>query len=115
MLAGVASFWLADRFVPGVEFTGSIKYLIISGAILGLINFFVKPVLKIITLPLRLLTLGIFGWIINIIIVWAVDIFFPELIIDGIIPLLWTTLIAFVVSFFLGLYNPKGSIREKIE
>jgi putative membrane protein len=108
MLAGVASFWLADRFVPGVEIAGGLKILIIIGVILGLINFFVKPILKIITLPLRLLTLGIFGWIINILIIAAIDVFFPELVIDGFIPLLWTTLIAFAVSFFLGVYNPKG-------
>ena len=115
MLAGVASFWLADRFVPGVEFIGELKYLIIAGAILGLINFFIKPILKLITLPLRILTLGLFGWIINILIIWSVDVLFPELIIKGLIPLFWTTLIAFAVSFFFGLYNPKKRIKEQIE
>lgn len=110
MAAGVLSFWLAVKFVPGVEFTGEIKYLIFAGIFLGLINFFLKPILKIITLPLRVLTFGLFSLFINMLMIWAVDIFFPELIIQGIIPLFWTTLIVWLVSFFLGLYAPRRRV-----
>lgn len=110
MAAGVLSFWLAVKFVPGVEFTGEIKYLIFAGIFLGLINFFLKPILKIITLPLRVLTFGLFSLFINMLMIWAVDIFFPELIIQGIIPLFWTTLIVWLVSFFLGLYTPRRRV-----
>lgn len=107
MIAGVASFWLAIKYVPGVEFTGEMKYLIAAGCILGAINYFLKPMLRALTLPLRIITFGIFSWIINMAIVWAVDILFPELIIPGLIPLFWTTLLVWVVSFFLGLYEPR--------
>lgn len=93
LVAGVASLWLADKFVPGVEVIGGVQFYFIIGATLGLINFFFKPILKTITLPLRILTLGLFGFIINMLIVWAADIIFPELIIDGLYPLFWTTLI----------------------
>jgi putative membrane protein len=110
IIAGILSFWLAVKFVPGVEFTGEIKYLFFAGAVLGLINFFIKPILKMITLPLRALTFGLFGFIINMVIVWIVDILFPELIIQGLIPLFWTTLIVWGVSFFLGLYTPKRKV-----
>ena len=102
IIAGILSFWLAVKFVPGVEFVGEIKYLLLAGAFLGLINFFIKPILKIITLPLKVLTFGLFGFIINMVIVWAVDIFFPELIIAGLIPLFWTTVIVWGVSYLSG-------------
>ena len=114
IIAGVASFWLADKFVPGVEFIGELKYLIMAGAILGLINYFIKPLLRIITLPLRIITLGIFSWVINVAIIWVVDVIFPELIINGLIPLFWTTLLAFVISFFLGLYKPKKALEKEL-
>ncbi|MFH1714034.1 MAG: phage holin family protein [Candidatus Nealsonbacteria bacterium] len=107
ILAGIASFWLADKYIPGVQFVGELKYLIMAGAFLGFINYFIKPVVKILTFPLRIITLGIFSWIINMAAVWAVDIFFQELVIDGIIPLFLTTLLVWVVSFFLGLYHPR--------
>jgi putative membrane protein len=100
---GILSFWLAIKFVPGVEFTGETKYLLLAGLVLGLINFFIKPILKLVTLPLRVITFGLFSLIINMLIIWAVDIVFPELIISGLIPLFWTTLIVWGVSIFFGL------------
>jgi putative membrane protein len=102
-LGGIAGFWLAVRFVPGVDFNGEIKYLIIAGVFLGLINFFIKPIIKIAFLPLRILTFGFFGLIINILIIWLIDLAFPEITITGIIPLFWTTLVVWLVSFSLGL------------
>jgi len=109
VIGGILSFWLAVKFVPGVEFVGEIKYLIMAGAFLGLINFFIKPILKIITLPLRVLTLGLFGLVINMGLIWFVDIIFPELIIQGLVPLIFTTLIVWLVSYFLGFSSPSPS------
>ncbi|MBI2042220.1 MAG: phage holin family protein [Candidatus Nealsonbacteria bacterium] len=100
-LAGLAGLWLAIQFVDGVSFYGSWQDLLVAGLILGGLNAFVKPILTAVTLPLRILTLGIFSLIINMGIVWAVDIFFPELIITGILPLLWTTLIIWAIGFVL--------------
>ena len=110
IIAGFLGLWLAVKFIPGVEFIGEIKYLIFAGAALGLINFFIEPILKVITLPLRILTFGLFGLVINMLLIWGVDILFPELIIAGIIPLFWTTLLIWGVSFFLGLYKPKRKV-----
>lgn len=110
IIAGTASLWLAIKFVPGIEFIGEIQYLLIAGAVLGLINFFIKPVLKIITLPLRILTFGLFSLVINMVMVWIVDIVFLELIIPGLIPLFWTTLIVWGVSLLLGLYTPRKRV-----
>ena len=96
--AGILGLWLASSFVPGVEFTGAWKILLFAGFLLGLMNFFIKPILKSITLPLRIITLGLFGLIINMAMVWLVDIFFTELTIVGVLPLLWTTLIIWGLS-----------------
>jgi len=103
ILSGIAGLWLADRFVPGVDFTGSIEALLIAGLALGLVNFFLKPIIKLITFPLRLLTLGLFGIVINMAMIWIIDILFPELIILGIIPLFWTSLIIWGMSTILSL------------
>lgn len=102
--SGILGLWIAARFIAGVEFSGTWQDLLMAGAILGLINFFVKPVLKLIALPLRILTLGLFGFIINAAMVWAVDIFFEELIIVGLIPLVWTTVIIWGLSTILPLF-----------
>jgi putative membrane protein len=101
ILLSVLGLWLATIFVPRVEFTGSIQTFLTAGAILGILNFFLKPLLKKITLPLRILTLGLFGFVINMLMVWLVDIFFPELIIPGVIPLFWTTLTIWALNYII--------------
>lgn len=121
IIAGILGIFLATKFVPGVslevvpgqsslfgiEFTASWQILLLVGSALGLINFFLKPILKMITLPLRILTFGLFSLVINMLMVWTVDVLFPELVIPGIIPLFWTTVIIWGVSLFLGLYRPR--------
>ncbi|MCD6550249.1 phage holin family protein [bacterium] len=98
IIAGTVGIWLAKEFIEGVIFTGSLQDLLIIGVALGLINFFIKPILDLITLPLRILTLGLFGFLINTGIVWTIDILFKELNIVGLFPLLWTTLIVWIIS-----------------
>lgn len=102
--AGILGLWLAIKYVSGVEFAGSFEELLLAGTILGLINFFIKPILKFITLPLRIITLGLFSLVINMGTIWAVDILFQNLIIIGLISLFWTTAIIWGLSSFLGVY-----------
>ena len=129
IIAGILGIFLATKFVPGVslevvpgqsslfgiEFTASWQILLLVGSALGLINFFMKPILKMITLPLRILTFGLFSLVINMLMVWTVDVLFPELVILGIIPLFWTTVIIWGVSLFLGLYRPRRRAVEEEE
>ena len=106
ILAGIIALFLAIRFVPGVELTGSYKIVFWAGAVLGFANFFIKPVLKTVSLPLRILTFGLFSLVINIVLVWIViDVLFPEIEIFGLVPLLWTTLLVWVMNFFFGVRN----------
>ncbi len=107
IVSGVLGLVIAVNFVPGVSFTGSLKNLAIAGCLLGLVNFFIKPILKIVTLPIRMLTLGLFGLIINMAMVWAIDIFYVEFVVIGLLPLLWTTLIVWGLSTILGLFFNK--------
>lgn len=119
IIIGILGLWLAQRFVPGVYFRGPLFLipgpgielgeilgtLFFIGAVWGLLNFFVKPILKKIVLPLRIITFNLFSLVIAMGLVWAVDIFSPELIIQGLQPLFWTTIIlwglSLILSFFL--------------
>ena len=125
IIAGILGIFLATKFVPGVsleiipgqsslfgiEFTAAWQILVLVGGVLGLINFFLKPVLKIITLPLRMLTFGLFSLVINMLMVWVVDVLFLELVIAGLISLFWTTVIIWFISMLLGLYQPSSVMK----
>ena len=103
IIVGILGIFLAIRFVNGVEFTGTIQIVFIAGGILGLVNFFIKPALKTITFPLRILTFGLFGLVINMLLIWLVVDIFSPIEIEGIISLLWTT----VIIWFLNLIFEK--------
>ena len=108
IVSGILGLFLAAKFVPGVEFTGTYTTLIITGGILGIINFFIKPILKTVSLPIRILTLGIFSLVINMGMVWMIEILFPkDLEITGLLPLFLTTIIIWVLNFFFGTYSLK--------
>jgi len=115
ILAATLGLFLAKKFLPGVEiaviygktnyfglnFTEDWQMVIFLGIILGLINIFVKPILNLISFPLRVLTLGFFSLIINIGIIWALDLYFPEFQIQNFVSLLLTTLIILILDFLL--------------
>lgn len=105
--AGTIGIWIATEIVPRVSLAPTaprkkLLYLIIIGTVIGLINFFIKPLLDLITLPLRILSLGIFSFILDMGIIWAADIIFVEVLtILGFVPLIWTTLIVLILSTIL--------------
>lgn len=106
IITGILAIWLATQFVKGVEFTGPPQILLLAGAILGLLNFFIKPLLKIITLPLRILTFGLFSLVINMGIIWLVSLILPNIKFTGIYPLFWTTVLAWGLSLILPIFLP---------
>lgn len=104
IIVGILGIYLAILFVPGVdisngEFTREgIKILILIGTVFGLINFFIKPIISFITLPLRIITLGLFGLVINIAMIWIVDYIFIELVVADFYALFWTSIIVWFLS-----------------
>jgi putative membrane protein len=109
IVSATLGFYIAAKLVPGVDFFGSYFMLVVVGVIMGLANFFIKPILKAVSLPIRILTLGLFSLIINMALVWLVaDVVFSDVIeISGLLPLFWTTLIIWFLSLLLGIYKRK--------
>jgi putative membrane protein len=64
------ALWVAAWAIPGITFGGGstaqvLKTVIIVALIFGVVNFFIKPLLKLLTLPFIILTLGLFVFIVN--------------------------------------------------
>ena len=94
---GVLGFFLADYFIEEVSLH-TLEALFAAGLTLGIINFFVRPIIKLITFPLRLLTLGLFTFFINIAIVWFTKALFYTVEIEGLTALLYTTIIIWLLE-----------------
>ena len=64
LLITALGLWVADRLLSGITITGT-GSLIISALLLGIVNAVIRPVILILTLPLTVLTLGLFVLIVN--------------------------------------------------
>ena len=84
-LNGVAIL-IASRIVPGIEYEGGIWYLLLTGLVIGLLNLFVKPLVTLLSLPLVVLTLGLFFIVINGLMVYLAAYFLDGLQVDGCFP-----------------------------
>ena len=65
ILINAFAIWLAAMLLEGFSFTGSFVNLLIVAIIFGLVNGFVRPIVKLLTLPITLITLGLFTLVIN--------------------------------------------------
>ena len=65
ILVTAAALWLATVVVPGIRIESSITSFLIVAVIFGLVNVFVRPIAKLLSLPIRIVTLGIFTFVIN--------------------------------------------------
>ena len=62
---------MTTQIIPGLVYTGGFKTLLTGGIAFTLINFFLVPLLRILLLPLNLLTLGFFAWLANVLALYA--------------------------------------------
>lgn len=95
------ALYAAAYFITGFNFSGDFVQLIIAGAILSVINTFIRPVLKLVLGPLIVLTLGLFIIVVNAATLFILDIFSQPLTIQGYIPLLYASLLVGFVNFII--------------
>ena len=70
LLINAAALWVAVQIVPGIQYAGTLLTLLAVALIFGLLNTIVKPVLLLLSLPLLIVTLGLFTLILNAILLW---------------------------------------------
>lgn len=64
-LINTIAIMIAIKFVPGVTFTGEWWGILLTGVVFGFVNAIIRPVVKLFTFPLLILSLGLFSFIIN--------------------------------------------------
>lgn len=97
ILLTILALLLVSHVVPGIE-VESFYIALIVAVVLGLINLVLKPILLILTLPINLLTLGLFTFVVNAGIFWFVSTFIDGFSVDGFIP-------AFIGAFIIAIVH----------
>ena len=70
LLINAAALWAATRIIPGISFNGQWGTLIVVALIFGVLNASVRPLLWFMTLPLLIVTLGLFTFVLNALMLW---------------------------------------------
>ncbi|CAN7485153.1 phage holin family protein [Phenylobacterium sp. LjRoot219] len=101
--------WVAAAIVPGVHFdsTGS---LVAAAVLLGVVNAFVRPVVFVLTLPLTILTLGLFLLVVNALMIGLVAALLGGFHLDGLVSGMLAAIVTGVASWFGSLVM--GDVKD---
>lgn len=97
ILVSALALLIVARFIPGIDVEG-IYIAIITALILGILNVFVKPILVILTLPITIVTLGLFMFVINALIFWFAASFIDGFTVTGFLPALIGSVLVSIIS-----------------
>lgn len=111
LLVVALGLWLAAALVPGLEVQG-LWTLLGAALLLGIVNAVVRPLLVILTLPITLLTLGMFLLVVNAAMLGLVAWMFDDFTISGFWPAVLGSIVVsltgWLASYFIG---PRGRIE----
>ncbi len=94
LLINALAIFLVGSFLPGIHVSTYMTALIVA-LVLGLLNMLVRPILFLVTLPINILTLGLFTFVLNGLMFWLVSLFIKDFVIDG---FWWAVIGALIVS-----------------
>lgn len=101
IVVGAVALWAADALLAGFSVTGGLKGYLVAGVVLAALNTFIRPILKLLSLPLILVSFGLFTVVINALILWLVADLSGVVVIVGAWSLLWATFIVSAVHIVL--------------
>ena len=124
LLINAAALYAATQFVSGISFDGDWRLLFAVALIFGALNVIVRPILKLLTLPFLIVTLGLFIFVLNAFMLWLTGVISDALglgfHVDGFRAAFLGALVVTVVSFVLSLVvgkdkerHPRRNARER--
>jgi putative membrane protein len=73
-LFNVFALWFTSQIIPSLVIKGDWRIVLISGLVLSILMFIVKPILKILFIPINIITFGLLSWFINVIVIYLLTI-----------------------------------------
>jgi putative membrane protein len=78
-LFNVFALWLTNEILPALVAPGGWQTILFAGFTLSLLMLIVMPILKILFIPINILTFGLLSWLINVIVIYLLTVFVPEI------------------------------------
>jgi putative membrane protein len=101
IVANAVALFATAYVVPGITFGGSWVQLLVAGAIFGLLNLIVRPIAMLLSLPFLVLTLGLFYFVLNGLLLWGFSQFMPGYHVSGLWAGILGSLVIMVVNWVI--------------
>jgi putative membrane protein len=108
VVANAVALYATAYVVPGIAFTGSWVKLLVAGAIFGLLNLIVRPLAMLLSLPALVLTLGLFYFVLNGLLLWGFSKLMPGYTVSSLWAGILGSLVIMVVNWVIWAFVPKG-------
>lgn len=105
LLVNSFAVFITDYLLPGIHIPDLLTTVIIA-VVLGVLNTFIKPILVILTLPVTLITFGLFVFVLNALMVLLASAVIPGFHVDGFWWALAFSLVLSIINSFLNTLNP---------
>lgn len=116
LLINAGALWAATLLVPGISFVGDTGRFLVVALVFGLLNALVRPILLLLSLPLLILTLGLFTFVLNAFILMMLGSLSEGIglgfHVNGFFPAFVGALIVTIVSFVLSMFVKPSSDRK---
>ncbi|MEK7511011.1 MAG: phage holin family protein [Patescibacteria group bacterium] len=94
---------IAAYLIPGINVT--LIGALVLAVVLGLINAFLRPLINLITLPLNVVTLGLFSLVVNALLVMLAAMVVPDFTVDGFWPAFFFSIVVSLISALFGMWK----------
>ena len=111
-IGSALALFITAYIVPGVEIL-DLTALLVATIIVGLINTFIRPILRLLSLPITLVTFGLFAIVINAITFSIAAFFAPGFEINGIVPAFMGAIVLSIVSTLIDFFTNRMGGKEK--
>lgn len=103
VIVNAIALWVAGYMV-GAQMPGDVWRMLLVSIVFGILNAFVRPILNILTCPAYILTLGLFTFVMNVIILWLLQTITGMVYWGGFWDMLLAGIVVSVVSLLLNLF-----------
>ena len=93
IVANAVALWATTQLVAGISWSGDLVQLLVAGAVFGLLNLIVRPIVMLLSLPLLVVSLGLFYFVLNGLLLWGFSKLMPGYTVSG----LWTGILGSLV------------------
>ena len=116
LIITAVALWVATQVVPGIHYAGSPVTLLVVALLFGVVNALIGGVLRLFTLPITILTLGLFALVINALLLWLTGALSQSLglgfHVEGFVPSFLGALVISVTRAVLNLFLTESKKRD---